>query len=96
MDLPVNVERLPHFQRQNVNSEARAICSAIQEFLKSIEGEFTGYKRRIEDLVRLGVALGPHNCSLLPDEMLSRIFSLLALDHGTVKFPTVIFLFLLR
>jgi hypothetical protein len=88
MELPVNVERLPHFRRQNANSEARAIRSAIQASLKCIEREFTGYKRRIEeDFVRLGVALGPHNCSLLPDGILSRIFTLLALDHGTVKFP---------
>ena len=35
----------------------------------------------------LGAALTPHNHNLLPNEVLGRIFILLALDYGPVKFP---------
>jgi hypothetical protein len=40
-----------------------------------------------EDLVRLGIALAPHNHSVLPNEVLSHIFILLARGYGTVSFP---------
>jgi hypothetical protein len=52
------------------------------EALKDVECEITQ-----EDLTRLGVSLAPHNDSILPNEVLSHIFILLAFGYGTVKFP---------
>ncbi|KAF8650685.1 hypothetical protein AX14_008572 [Amanita brunnescens Koide BX004] len=92
MDL-VNVGRLHQFQPQN-DSEARAMRGILmqkREALESIEREIaqlvenkTGIE---EDIVRLGVALAPHNHNRLPNEVLGHIFILLALEHGAVRFP---------
>ena len=80
-------------QAQN-DAEARAIRSVMiqkREALRRIEREMAQLaenKREIvEDLVRLGVALAPHNDSVLPNEILSHIFVLAALAYGTVRFP---------
>jgi hypothetical protein len=90
MDLLVNVEP---FQTMN-DAEARAIRGRmIQELeaVKRIEDEIARLvenKRKLEEgLVRLGAALAPHNHRLLPSEVLSHIFILLALGYGTVRFP---------
>jgi hypothetical protein len=92
-DLPVNVKRLHQFQTQH-DVEGRAIRSVMiqkRKAMKCIEDEISQLvenKRGIEeDLVRLGVALAHHNHSLLPNEVLSHIFILLALGYGTVGFP---------
>ena len=92
MDL-VNVGHL-HQSQNDSESEARAIRGVMiqkRESLQCIEREIAQLienKKTVEqDLVRLGIALGPHNRSLLPNEILSRIFVLLALDYGTVGFP---------
>jgi hypothetical protein len=92
MDL-VNVERLHQFQSQN-DLEARAIRGVMiqkREFLQCIEREIAQLvetKKGVEqDLVRLGIALGPHNHSLFPNEILGRIFVFLAQNYGTVEFP---------
>ena len=76
------------------DTEARAIRSVMvqkREALRCIEREMAQLaenKRGIEeDLDRLGVALTPYICSLLPNEVLSHIFILLAQDHGPAEFP---------
>ena len=93
MDLPVNVGHLRQVQTFN-DAETRAIHGVMiqkREAVKCIEDEIARLvenKRGLEeDLVRLGVTLAPHNHRLLPNEVLSRIFILLALDYGTVHFP---------
>ena len=62
-----------------------------QEALKCIEHEIAQQveiKRRIgEDLIRLGVVLTPHRHIHLPIEILSSIFTLLALGYGPMAFP---------
>ena len=80
-------------QTQN-DTETRAIRGVMiqkREALRAIEREMAQLaenKREIEeDLVRLGITLAPHNHSVLPNEVLSHIFVLLALDHGSVEFP---------
>ena len=90
MDLPANVGRLHQFQTQN-DAGPRAIRSAMiqkREAVERLEDEIAqlveNKKRLEEDLVRLGVAL---DHSLLPNEVLSHIFILLAFGHGTVRFP---------
>ena len=91
MDLPVNDGHLHQFQTQN-DAGPRAIRSAMiqkREAVKRLEDEIAqlveNKKGLEEDLVRLGVAL---DHSLLPNEVLSHIFvTLLALGHGTVRFP---------
>ena len=92
MDL-VNVGRLHQLQSQN-DSEASAIRGAMiqkRESLQSIEhaiAQLVETKKGVEqDLVHLGIALAPHNQSFFPNEILGRIFILLALDYGTVDFP---------
>ena len=82
-----------HLQSQD-DSEARAIRSVMiqkRESLQCIEREIAQLaenKKGVEqDLVRLGISLGPHNHRLFPNEILGRIFVLLALDYGTVDFP---------
>ena len=93
MDLPpVNLGPLHQFQIQN-DAEAKIVRSVViqkREAVERIEGEIaqlvenkTGLE---DDLVRLGVALAHYNHSLLPNEVLSDIFILLALGYGTVKF----------
>jgi hypothetical protein len=71
--------------------ETRVIMIQKREALRGIKREMAQLaenKREIEeDLVRLGVALAPHNHSVLPNDVLSHIFVLLALDHGSVEFP---------
>ncbi|KAF8674796.1 hypothetical protein AX14_005247 [Amanita brunnescens Koide BX004] len=95
MDL-ANVGRLHQFQVQQLqdDSEAKAIRGAMiqkREALECIEREIAQLvenKRGMEeDLVHLSIALAPHNHNTLPNEVLSHIFILLALDYGTVKFP---------
>ena len=93
MDL-LNVGRLHQCQAQNDSEAARAILGTMvqkRETLKSIKREIAqlveNERRTEEDLVRLGVALGRHNYCFLPNEILSRVFTLLALCHGTMKFP---------
>ena len=90
MELPTHVGCFHQFQTQN-DSGPKAIRSIMiqkREAMKHLEDEIAqlveNKKGLEEDLVRLGVAL--HD-SLLPDEVLSHIFNLLALDHGTVGFP---------
>ena len=90
MDLPANVGRLHQFQTQH-DAGPRAIRSAMiqkREAVERLEDEiaqlFENKKGLEEDLVRLGVAL---DHSLLPNEVLSHIFVLLALGYGTVRFP---------
>ena len=92
MDL-VNVGHL-HQSQNDSESEARAIRGVMiqkRESLQCIEREIAHLvetKKGVEqDLVRLGIALGPHNHSLFPNEILGRIFVLLALNYGTVEFP---------
>jgi hypothetical protein len=62
-----------------------------REAVKCIEDEMAQLaenKRGLEeDLVRLGVALAPHNHSLLPNEVLSHIFILLALGLWNCDVP---------
>jgi hypothetical protein len=62
-----------------------------REAVKCIEDEMAQLaenKRGLEeDLVCLGIALAPHNHSILPNKVLIHIFVLLARDYGTVTFP---------
>jgi hypothetical protein len=86
---------LANVGRQILNDkDAGAIRSAMsqkREALRCIEREMAQLaenKRGIEeDLVRLGAVLAPHMHSLVPNEVLSHIFVLLALGHGPVEFP---------
>ena len=78
-------------QNDTEASVIRSIMIQKREALRCIEREMAQLvenKRGIEeDLVRLGIALAPHNDSVLPNEILSHIFVLAALGHGTVRFP---------
>ena len=93
MDLPVDFGRLYQVQTQN-DAEPRAIRGVMiqkREAVKRVEDEIAQLvenKRGLEeDLVRLGVALAPHDHDIFPNEVLSHIFILLALGYGTVTFP---------
>ncbi|KAF8321455.1 hypothetical protein F5887DRAFT_932281 [Amanita rubescens] len=67
-----------------VPSAIRGVLIQKREALNSLKHEIA---RIEEDIVRLGTALAPHNHNLLPNEILGRIFILVARDHGTVHFP---------
>ncbi|KAF8335576.1 hypothetical protein F5887DRAFT_988717 [Amanita rubescens] len=67
-----------------VPSAIRGVLIQKREALNSLKHEIA---RIEEDIVRLGTALAPHNHNLLPNEILGRIFILVARDHGTVQFP---------
>ena len=89
MDLPVDVGPLHQFHLQN-DAEARAILDVIIQKREAVDEiaqlvEIQGGPE--EDLIRAGVALVPHNHSLLPNEVLGHIFIFLALGCQTVAFP---------
>ncbi|KAF8351750.1 hypothetical protein F5887DRAFT_932211 [Amanita rubescens] len=78
------------------DSHVAAIRDAMmqkREILKSIDREIEQLveKRKgiEEDLVRLGIAVSSHNHNRLPNEVLSRIFILVAQDYGPVHFPNL-------
>jgi hypothetical protein len=92
MDL-ANCERVNLFHPQNeaeVNT-IRGVMMQKQETMKHIECEIKQLlekKKRIEeDLVCLRVVLAPYNHNRFPNEVLSRIFILVAQDYGPVDFP---------
>ncbi|KAF8351747.1 hypothetical protein F5887DRAFT_932199 [Amanita rubescens] len=79
------------------DSHVAAIRDAMmqkREILKSIDREIEQLveKRKgiEEDLVHLGIVVSSHNHNhnRLPNEVLSRIFILVAQDYGPVRFPT--------
>ncbi|KAF8343460.1 hypothetical protein F5887DRAFT_1283517 [Amanita rubescens] len=78
---------------QNVSDVGtiRGVMTQKRETLKCIDREIEQLveKRKgvEEDLVRLGIVVAPHNHNHLPNEVLSRIFILVAQDYGPVHFP---------
>ncbi|KAF8351742.1 hypothetical protein F5887DRAFT_1440 [Amanita rubescens] len=96
MDL-INSERASPFQSQNDHASGESQENTLsltqkQERLKHIEHEIEHLiemKREIEgDHIRLGVAYAHRNhATRLPNEVLSRVFVLIAQDHGSVDFP---------
>ena len=76
---------------QDEGSIIRGVMIQKREALKCIEREIAQLVEKMkgieEDLVRLDASLAPHNHNLLPNEILSHIFILLAMDRGSVKFP---------
>jgi hypothetical protein len=99
MDFPVNTVHVGRLNRSPTQNDAKAtqarairgVMIQKREAVKRIEDEIAQLvenKRGLEeDLVRLGTVLAPHNDGLLPNEVLSHIFMLLALGYGTVTFP---------
>ena len=66
----------------------RAVIMEKREILKCIDRLVEKRKGIEEDLVRLGAVVAPHNHNRLPNEVLSRIFILVAQEYGPVHFPT--------
>ncbi|KAF8335575.1 hypothetical protein F5887DRAFT_1079101 [Amanita rubescens] len=94
MDLD-NVSRVNQFysEQRDLGSPSviRGVVIQKRDTLKAIKREIAQLvereKRIEEELVRLGIALAPHNHNVLPNEILGRVFILVAQAHGPVYFP---------
>ncbi|KAF8343305.1 hypothetical protein F5887DRAFT_973354 [Amanita rubescens] len=78
-------------QKDSHVAAIRDVMMQKREILKCIDREIEQLveKRKgiEEDLVRLGIVVSSHNHNRLPNEVLSRIFILVAQDYGPVHFP---------
>ena len=82
-----------HSEQSGLDSPSAIRRVVIQKrgTLKAIKHEIAQLVEREkeieEELVRFSIALAPHNHNVLPNELLSRVFILVAQAHGPVKFP---------
>ena len=86
-----NVGRINRFYSQDEASVIRGVMDERKEALGLIKRKMKQLEEEAEamegDIVRFGAALLPQKHNLLPVEILSRIFTLVAQDYGTVAFP---------
>ena len=86
-----NVGRINRFYSQDEASVIRGVLGEKQKALGHIKRKMKQLAEEEEaiegDIVRLGAALLPQKHNLLPIEILSRIFILVAQDYGAVVFP---------
>ena len=94
MDLD-NIGRVNQFYSEQSGldspSAIRRVVIQKRATLKAIRHKIAQLVKREkeieEELVRFSIALAPHNHNVLPNELLSRVFILVAQVHGPVKFP---------
>ena len=75
---------VPSAIRRELIQKREALNSLKHKIAQLVEKE----RKIAEDIIHLGNALVPHNHNILPNDILSRIFILVARGYGTVEFPT--------